>query len=312
MRSFKALIATLVVSSAGAVGACTKPDAAGTDAGAGGPSSPSARPSSSASPVRISTGPTASNIPLPAASVEKMVNPTNRAPYSGPTGVVEGVVKLKGDQAPAQEFKYTTGCEGARSTYEKQFREGAGRIAPDVLVAVTDYDAFIPAKEPAAKVVVKDCAYDRRTVFVTFGQRIEVSSLDEKQSYLPFLAGVSAPAHMVLPPKGQGGPVKLYPLDIGRFLLVDEMNRPWMKADVYVLKYPTATVTGLDGKYRIEGIPVGKVKVSALLPVPDLTASAEANVQEGKTTTADFVLEYKKPAPAPSASAPPSKWPIIK
>lgn len=241
-----------------------------------------------------------------------MVNPTHRAPYSGPTGSLQGVVKLKGDQAPAQDNKYNPGCEGARATYDKLFREGPGRVAPDVLVAVTEYDAYIPAKEPAAKVVVKDCAYDRRTVVVTFGQRIDVSNLDEKQSYLPFLAGVSAPAHMVLPPKGQGGPVKLYPLDIGRFLLVDEMNRSWMKADVYVLKYPTATVTDLEGKYRIDGIPVGKVKVSALLPLADLTGNTEVTVEEGKAVTVDFTLDYKKPAPAPSSSAPARKGPVIK
>jgi hypothetical protein len=180
-----------------------------------------------------------------------------------------------------------------------------------VLVAVTEYDGYLAPKDPAATLAIKDCAMDRRTLVMTFGQRIEVSNLDEKQSYLPFLAGVSAPAHMVLPPKGQGSAVKLYPLDIGRFLLVDEMNRPWIKTDVFVLKYPTATVTGLDGHFRIEGIPVGKVKVSALLPLPDLTSNLEATVEEGKTTKVDFVLEYKKPAPAPSASAP-RKAPVIK
>jgi hypothetical protein len=308
------MIAILVVTSAAAVGACKKTGHTGTDAGpsASGPLSHSARPTPGIAPARASAGPMASNIPLPAASVDNQVNPTHRAAYSGPTGSVEGVVKLKGDQAPSQEYKYTSGCEGARPTYDKLFREGPGRVAPDVLVAVTEYDGFIPAKEPAATVVVKDCAYDRRTVFVTFGQRVEVSNLDEKQSYLPFLAGVSAPAHMVLPPKGQGGPVKLYPLDIGRFLLVDEMSRPWMKADVYVLKYPTATITGLDGKFRIDGIPVGKVKVSALLPLADLTGKTEVSVEDGKTVTADFVLEYKKPAPAASASAPARKGPVLK
>jgi hypothetical protein len=260
----------------------------------------------------LSAGPLASNVPLPAASVDKVINPSNRPAYSGPTGAVEGLVRVKGDPPPAQEYRYTPGCEGARHTYERAFREGPGRVVADALVAVTEYDGFLPAKEPAVKVEVKDCAYDRRTIAMMFGQRLEVSNQDEKLSYVPYLANVAAPAHMVLPPKNLGDPVKLYPLDIGVFQMLDEMNRPWMKADIFVLKYPTATVTGLGGRYRLEGIPVGKVKVSAFLPAADATHNLDATITEGGTAKVDFELTYKQPQPAPPASGPARTAPAAK
>lgn len=308
MRFVSAWIATAVVACATLVG-CPKPAPQHGDADAA--PSGSVRLPPVPSGQRLSPGPMASNIPLPAASVENVINPNHRPAFSGPTGSVQGVIRLKGDEAPEEQFKYSAPCTGAAATYGKLFREGPGRVAPDVLVAASEYDGYVPATEPAVKVTVKDCAYDRRTYVLTFGQRIEVANEDTGQSYLPFLAGTTSPAHMVLPPKGQGSPIKLYPLDIGRFLMVDEMNRPWMKADIYVLKYSTTTISGLDGKYRIDRLPVGKVKVSAMLPAADLTRTVEATVQEGQAATVDFVLEYKRPAPAPSASAP-RKGPIIK
>jgi hypothetical protein len=308
MRFLPGWIATLVVVSATVVG-CNKSASQAADA--------AAEPGGSAKlPLVLSVkppsaGPMASNIPLPAASVESVINPSHRAAYTGPTGAVEGVIKIKGDEAPVIEQKYGAGCSGAESTYGRLFREGPGRTAPDVLMAASEYEGYVPAADPAIKVTVKDCAYDRKTYVLTFGQRIEVFNEDTGQSYLPFLAGTSSPAHMVLPPKGQGGPVKLYPLDIGRYLMVDEMNRAWMKADIFVLKYSTTTISGLDGKYRIDKLPVGKLKVSAMLSAADLTKTVETKVEEGKTTTVDFVLEYKKPPPAPSASAP-RKGPVVK
>jgi len=92
------------------------------------------------------------------------------------------------------------------------------------------------------------------------------------------------------------------------------MNRPWMKADIFVLKYATHAVTGLDGRFRIEGIPVGTMSVSAFLPIIDATETRQVTVEADKPATVEFTLEYKRPAPSASASAsaPPRKMPVIK
>lgn len=284
------------------VGACKSSPSGSTDAGA---------PTPSFVKPRASSPPLASNIPVPAASVDKAVNPDKLPPYSGPTGAVEGVVKIQGDPNPEVKLELTSACAGARSTYDHLFREGPGRTLADAMVAVTEYKGFVPAKEPSVKVKVNACAYDRLTYVVTYGQRLDVLSEDPTNSYVPFLTGFDSTARLVLTPKTEGG-VKLYPLDIGRYVLVDEMKRPWMKADVFVLKYPTHAVTGLDGRFRIEGIPVGEVRVSAFLPVIDATEGKKVKIEDGKTTTVEFALTYKRPTAAPSASAPAGKAPAAK
>lgn len=300
------MIVTLVAIPTALVGACKSNDKGTTDAG----------PATSVSvyqPRQRSSAPMASNIPVPAASVENVVNPDHAAPYSGPTGVVEGVVKIKGDPNPVVKLELPADCAGARETYGHLFREGPDRTLADAMVAVTEYKGYVPAKDPAIKVNVDKCAFDRLTYVATFGQRLEVFSSDKSNSYVPFLAGVASAAHMVLTPLTPSG-VKLYPLDFGRFLMMDEMNRPWMKADVFVLKYSTHAVSGLDGRFRIEGIPVGDVRVSAFLPIIDATESKQVTVEAGKPTGVEFTLEYKRPAPSASASAsaPTRKMPVIK
>ena len=87
-------------------------------------------------------------------------------------------------------------------------------------------------------------------------------------------------------------------------------NSVVLVADVFVLAYPTTDVTGLDGQYEIQGIPVGKVKVTAYLPVLAKTVEKEIEIKEGNNDL-DLMLSFDakkdlkgpEPAPAPKASA---------
>ena len=223
---------------------------------------------------------------------------------------MEGTIRISGDEAPDQDLKLSRDCASAATVYQKLFREGPGRTAADVMVAVTGYDGYVPAKGDAIRVDMRDCTYDRRTVVATFGQRIDVVNRDKSRSYVPFLLGDNAQAHMVAV---QGGdPVRLYPTKIGRYLLSDEMNRPWMQAPVFVLKFSTHAVTGLDGHYRIEGIPVGPVKINAFLPSIDVVAARELKIEAGKTAVLDMELNYKKPPPAAASSSSRPKLPEVR
>jgi hypothetical protein len=267
---------------------------------------PSAAPSGStpAAAVEVDAGPMASGIPLPAASVEAELNPRHVPAYSGPTGSIEGVVHVSGDQAPKQDVTVPFQCGEAYGTYGKAFREGNGRTLGDVLVAVTDYDGLVAARGDVSPVTIRGCAYDKRTLALEFGQRIEVRNADATQFFLPTLLGAEMPAQIVAVPRGDA--VKLYPLRVGHYVLADGMNRTWMYADVFVLKYTTHAVTGLDGHFRIDGIPVGKAKVSAYLPAIDValhpdvgvenpTVDRKVEIKAGQATTVDFVIPYKVP-----------------
>jgi hypothetical protein len=274
-----------------------------TDAGAG-------------ASAAVDLGPMASGIPVPAARVDAERNPRHLPPFSGPTGAVEGVVRVSGDPAPKLAVQIPFVCGEAYATHGKAFREGNGRTLGDVMVAVTQYDGFVPPSSDVYPVTIRGCAYDKRTLALTYGQRIEVQNADATQSFLPTLIGADLPAQNVAMPRGD--PVKLYPLQVGHYALTDGMKRTWMYGDVFVLHYATHTVTGLDGHYRIAGVPAGKVKVSAYLPAIDAglhpevgveksTVERELEIKPGETVQADFVIPYKAPKLAPPRAPRPSE-----
>ncbi len=236
--------------------------------------------------------------------MDKAVNPKGEAPYAGATGVVVGTVSIKGDEAPVAELRGLppSGCDGARAEFGRLFREGMMRSLADVLVTVTGYDGYVPAKGPVVEIGAKGCSWGSRTLAVTFGQRFEVKSLDG-MPYLPKLAGSGQTAVIAAIPGGDA--VKIYPdRPAAHFHLVD-IGKEFIKADVFVLKYATFDVTGLDGKFRIERVPVGKVKVGAVMPSTFLTAEKSIDVEAGKEVVVDLEIFFdakehtKKSTPPP-------------
>jgi hypothetical protein len=250
--------------------------------------SASASASASAALLNVARG-----IPVPPEEIQKAVNPDKMPLYSGPTGSVHGVITIRGDEAPELDWlvaKIPEKCSRARTVYERLFREGMMRSLADVLVTVTGYRGYVAPTTDAVRVEARGCAWDRRTIAVTFGQRIDVISGDG-QSYVPELLGARMPAEMFAIPKGDA--VRLYPNKVGRFLLSDG-GKPFMFADVFVLKYPTTAVTGLDGRYDISRIPAGKVTVTALLPATLVTSSQTVEIVAGKDLELNLEIGYDK------------------
>ncbi|HTQ06602.1 MAG TPA: hypothetical protein VMI54_22235 [Polyangiaceae bacterium] len=266
-----------------------------------------AAPSGSLKPAAPLPAPVASGLPDPEL-VSSFVNPNKEKPYAGPTGTVRGRVVAKGDAAidlPQILAKIPATCPDAKSTYGKLFREGPDRSLPDVLVAVTGYNGYVPEKEPAQRVEAKDCVFATRTLALTFGQRIDVVSGD-KDTYIPELLGEHGQPQIVATPHA-GTASPLYPTHIGRFALIDDLKL-FMTADVYVVKFATHAVTGMDGRFEITGVPVGAVHVNALLPATGATAYREVSVTANKPTD-EIVFELGFDAAdyaKRSAGAPPS------
>lgn len=301
----------LTVALAAALGATGLGGAGCADCGGGSapaPTSSSAAPSASAA---ASAPPSASavveenkpawiGISTPSAKIMPVVNPKGQEPYAGPTATLRGRITIEGDSPPPSVLTIPDECAGARDSYGRLFRAGPKGELADALVAVTGYDAFIPPAAPTVKVEIRGCAYDSRTVVVGFGQRLEVENEDPVASYMPYLDGAPFDAIRVAVPRGASIP--LSPMAPGQYLLRDAMKRPFMLADVFVLKYATAAVTGADGRYAITGLPTGKVRVDALLPVVRKTTGKEIELKAGDNEL-DLVLRYDakvdRPAPVP-------------
>ncbi len=223
------------------------------------------------------------------APLQALLDPKNTGPYVGPTATLHGTITIKGDAPPATTLKFPAECVGAEPAYGKLFRVGKGGALADALVAVTGFDGFVPAKSDVVDVSIDGCAFDRRTVSVTVGQRLDVRNVDKKTAFTPYLDGSEYSAMRVAVPGGN--PVPLSTRKPGQYLLRDAMQRPFMLADVFVLKYATAAVTRVDGTYEITGLPVGKVRVDALLPIIRKTKGREVELKEGDNVL-DLELDY--------------------
>jgi hypothetical protein len=265
--------------------------------------------------------PIASGLPGGVERVSKVVNPDNRPAYAGPTGSVRGVVSVTGDQAPvATEHlaRIQGACPEGREAYGKVFREGMMRSLADALVAVTGYEGYVPAKAAAVPVTASGCAYGTRTIALTFGQKIELVSKD-REAYVPNLLGSRMKAQLLALPGGVAS--SLYPPEPGHYVLTDDI-KVFMLADVFVLKYSTHDVTSLDGRYEIGGIPVGKARISALLPSTGAVVEKDIEIKAGEALDVPLELAFDakdyaaksaagaarlsaaRAAPAPSVAAP--------
>ncbi len=250
--------------------------------------------------------PVASGLPAPAEEVSRAVNPQNLPAYSGPTGNVVGVVTATGDLAPATPehlARIKGDCPEARLAYSHLFREGMMRSLADVLVAVTGYSGYLPEKQPKQTIAARGCAFSTRTVALTFGQALDVVSKD-REAYVPNLIGSKMTAQLLALPGG--APSTVYPPAPGHYLLTDDI-KVFMVADVFVVSYPTHDVTGLDGRFEIKGIPVGKARISALLPSTHAVVEKDIEIKAGETLEVPLSLGFDAKALAtPEASAAPA------
>ncbi|HEU5076495.1 MAG TPA: hypothetical protein VFU02_20030, partial [Polyangiaceae bacterium] len=156
----------------------------GSNATPTGSASASAAPSASTEPVAKLAG----GVPIPPAVVERVVNPKREPAYAGPVGAVAGSVSIVGDESPEDPARASipADCLAARETYKYPFREGIMRSAADVFVAVTGYKGYLPARDDVKTVNASGCAFDTRTVGLTFGQALDIVSKD-RRPYVPEL-----------------------------------------------------------------------------------------------------------------------------
>jgi hypothetical protein len=228
---------------------------------------------------------------VPTAAVAALVNPFRLPPYSGPTGSVEGTITVTGDMAPATPGDFSR-CPGAERAWGRAFREGTPtkgiRPLADAVVVVTGYsNFFMPEKQEAKEVVIEDCAYTTRTATMTFGQRLDVRNLS-KDFWTPVLEPGSNMVLMMATPKGD--PAKIYPKEAGHYLLMDR-DRKYVNVDVYTFLHPLHGSSDLTGHYRIDGLPVGKLKVSSTHPRIEANAKADLTVMAGVVHKVDLVLK---------------------
>jgi hypothetical protein len=194
-------------------------------------------------------------------------------------------------------------CPSAAAVYSKTFREGApladgSRPLADAVLGVTGYTEYVVSeKQPAERVTIKDCAYSARSVAMTFGQVLEVQNDHAGPMFAPDLENQSSPAIMMATPGGD--PVRIYPKKPGRYRLIDRVGSSWLEADIFVSVTPLHAVSDVKGHFRIEGVPVGKLKLHAWHPAIESAVEKDVEVKDGVVTNIDMSIVNDKPAPRP-------------
>jgi hypothetical protein len=236
-------------------------------------------------------------LPIPSASVAAAVNPSNLPVYDGPTGVVEGTILVRGPDAPDTPDLNVHNCPAALDTYGKVFRAGPARAdgtrpLADAVVVVTGYaGGYLPARDEVKHVTIgTNCGYPTRTITMTYGQRLDVAN-DSKFPFGPYLDGVTQVTVRIAPPGQHGDPVKISPPRPGHYALMDQLQ-PFVREDVYVLLQPLHAVSDLGGHFRIEGVPVGKLKVAAQLGAIGAHSVADVEVHANVVENVDLTLAY--------------------
>jgi hypothetical protein len=254
---------------------------------------PSATLRADAAPLNVST--------IPTPEVAQMVNPLNLPAYAGPTGSIEGTVTVAGAPPVKASLSDATfaQCPAAKDLYGKSFREGPPdakneRFLGDAIVVATGYAGFyVQEKAEAEEVTIEGCGYSKRTIAMTFGQRLEVKNLTS-EFWTPELAPQDNGVMMMAAPKSDA--VKLYPKKAGRYLLTDH-DRRYVGTDVMVLQHPLHAVTDLKGHYRIDGIPVGRIRMTVSHPhIQGAASTMETVVQVGVVARVNLILNHKEEA----------------
>lgn len=255
--------------------------------------------------IKMPEGGTLNATPIPTASVEAVLNPEKLPPYSGPTGSVEGTITVTGDPPRLTPADFSR-CPDAEKTWGHAFREGppnpgGARTLGDALVVVTGYRGFHLAEtHEASETRIEGCAYTTRTLTLTFGQRLDVKNLT-KEFWTPVLEPQRSVVLMMAPPKGDA--VRIYPKMPGHHLLLDR-DRQYAVVDVYAFLHPLHTTTSTTGYYRIDGLPVGKVRIGTTHPqIANSNAEVELVVTAGTVHKVDLALKnVNKDAGAPDAA----------
>ena len=134
---------------------------------------------------------------------------------------------------------------------------------------------------------------------MTFGQRLEVKNLT-KDSGRRCSSRQPGSALMMATPNGD--PVKLYPKQpVASACAITIASTP---SPISSSSSSAARRDRRPGHYRIDGVPVGKLKVTVTHPyIADVAATKEVDIREGVVTPVNLML-HNKPVVEPDAGKP--------
>jgi len=233
-------------------------------------------------------------------------NPTARHASSTPpgsTGKIVGKVTFEGTPPEMPELPRFnadgTPKDPACPTHEKaEYLVTGGGGVKDVVVRLPVGAAPAPKTPPAPAVIdQKDCRYAPHVVALVAGQKLDLKNSDDTLHNIHTYKGDESDQNIAQP---KGTPDRAVAVDVPPgdtpFHVRCDVH-PWMSAYALVSDNPHFTVTGSDGAFELDNVPIGTYKLEAWHPHLGKKV-VEVKVVGGKTAEASFSFsqgDYKAP-----------------
>jgi plastocyanin len=232
-----------------------------------------------------------------AVAESKPVSAPTAAPASASVetspGAIVGRVTFSGKAPPEkkQSADADPKCKAAHPsgiTLQNYVVAGDGGLA-GVLVYVKDGlggQKFPPSSTP----IVLDqlgCMYNPMVIGVQVGQPLIIQNSDDTMHNVNAKAKKNKPFNIGQPKKGDNSTQKFDKAEV--FINFKCDVHPWMSAYVGVVDHPFFAVSGLDGNYKISGLPESELTLVAVHP----KAGESKPVKVKAGGKADFVFEGK-------------------
>jgi len=188
------------------------------------------------------------------------------------TGAVTGVVRFYGQLPSARPLPAK--CQGFPEA-GSPFRVGSGSVIGDVLVGVTNWKGTPPKSPGFFPLEFMGCGSSPRTVVLGPGQRLRITNRDPWP--YTFTVRGDGPSSYTLA-SGATSDI-LEKTTPGRYQLTS--NDSVIDVPIFVVRFATQAITDVDGRYLIEGVPVGPAKLSAFIPATDTVVDLDIDVHMG-------------------------------
>lgn len=232
---------------------------------------------------------------------------------SGPTGTIEGVVRLTGEVPPPEpvvidaDVRRMRGCpESAGGYYANPYGITAAGPLPEALVTVDAHHDGAPPPTRRRTATFHDCSIEPRVLAMDLADTLVLHATTDAH-HLTKVDGMGATiAQMLLPAEDQEKHLQRP----GRYILHSVLFPNWMQTPLIVLRNPYYDQTDRVGRYRIQRVPVGTYTMHAWFPgLRDVSASV--TVTAGGTAQMDFALVAQPVAAVRPPMAPPADAAVI-
>ena len=212
------------------------------------------------------TGPPRSTVG-PEASLPKVVDAPSDAAPTGPTGTIQGHVRLAGDPPGNAVIRMGVDPLCSQLTDGKLIVQESVLTSPDgslanVFVRLEGTFPDTPIPEEPVVIDQTDCVFVPRVVGARAGQLVQITNSDPLLHNLNAQTSTSNRFNVGQPMQGMVYEVRLEEEEESMLRIRCDLHR-WMTEYIGVAPHPYFDVTDLTGKFVVENVPVGTHTIQA-------------------------------------------------